>query len=83
MTEIGDHLEQAVERFIAKMRAFAGQLEPDERACLAALIGPGVAMAHRAPGDEVEAFEMSWEPSRLPDHLAQAVRDHGIEIIGL
>lgn len=74
--------DDATRRLLDKLREFASGLDPDERQVLAALVGPGVAMAHRED-DEVEAFGMSWEPRRLPERLADAVRDRNITVTGL
>lgn len=70
------------EALLGKVRRFASELEPDERELFAALVGPGVALAHRE-ADDVEAFAMTWEPTRLPAHLAAVVRDQDVQIHGL
>jgi serine/threonine protein kinase HipA of HipAB toxin-antitoxin module len=72
----------ATERLLGKLRDFVVALDDDEREVLAALIGPGVALAYRE-SDDVEAFGMTWEPQRLPEHLAETVRAHQLRIIGL
>lgn len=71
----------AAERLLAKVRLFASSLEADERELFAALLGPGVALAHR--DDEVVGFANTWEPRRLPAHLADVIRDHDVQITGL
>ena len=71
----------AAERLLAKGRLFASSLEGDERELFAALLGPGVALAHR--DDEVVGFANTWEPRRLPAHLADVIRDHDVQITGL
>mgnify|MGYP000314722006 CR=1 FL=1 len=71
----------AAERLLAKVRLFASSLEGDERELFAALLGPGVALAHR--DDEVVGFANTWEPRRLPAHLADVIRDHDVQITGL
>ena len=71
----------SAERLLAKLRGFVASLDTDERAALAALLGPGIAMAYR--DEDVEGFGVTWAPQQLPDHLAQIVRTSGVEIIGL
>ncbi len=70
------------ERLLEKVRAFAAELQPDERELFAALIGPGVALAHRDL-DDVEGYASSWEPRQLPEHLATLVRERGVHVVGL
>lgn len=41
---------EIAERLLAKVRAFVAGLDDDERQLFAALIGPGVALAHGAAG---------------------------------
>lgn len=72
---------EAAERLLAKVRLFAAGLDADERELFAALLGPGVALAHRE--DEVVGFANSWEPQRLPAHLATVIRDGNVRISGL
>lgn len=72
----------AAERLLDKVRGFAAGLEPDERELFAALVGPGVALAHRGL-DDVEGFAATWEPRRLPDHLAAMLREHDVHVVGL
>jgi len=78
MSEVVDVNEQ----LFAKLREFVAGLDDEERNVFAALIGPGVAAAYRDP-DEVEAYTLSWEPTRLPDHLAAAIRAKALRIVGL
>lgn len=66
--------------FLEKMRAFAEGLDPEERALLAALIAPGVDAAWGE--SEVSGFGMEWNPSLLPNHLADAIRDRNLRIEG-
>ena len=73
--------EQAAERLLDKLRTFIQGLDPDERLALAALIGPGIALAYR--DDDVEGFAQSWEPSQLPEHLATMIRAKNLRIEGL
>lgn len=72
----------SVERLLAKLRAFAEDLDEDERCAFAALVGPGVAMAY-ADKTEVSGFAMTWSRQTLPDHLAQSMRHHNIRVEGL
>jgi hypothetical protein len=78
--QMADSVE-AAERLLAKVRLFASSLETDERELFAALLGPGVALAHRE--DEVVGFANTWEPRRLPAHLADVIREHEVRISGL
>ena len=77
----------AAERMLDKLRDFVAGLDADERSALGALFGPGVAMAYRDvdgdEGDDVEGFAFTWEPKRLPDHLAAVVRDRNVRVTGL
>jgi hypothetical protein len=72
--------EKAAERLLDKLRSFSEGLDPDERLVLAALIGPGIALAY--PDDEVEGFAQRWEPSHLPEHLAAMIRARNLRIEG-
>jgi hypothetical protein len=75
---------EAAERMLDKLRDFVGGLDADERSALGALFGPGVAMAYRdVDGDDVEGFALTWEPKRLPDHLAAVVRERDVRVTGL
>ena len=77
MTEPAD----AVDRLLDKLKDFAAGLDPDERQVFAALVGPGVALAH-VEAEEVEGFSLSWRPRRLPEHLAAAIRDRDLRVEG-
>ena len=77
MTEPAD----AVDRLLDKLKEFTAGLDADERRVLAALVGPGVALAHRE-AEDVEGFSLTWEPRRLPDHLAAAIRDRDLRVEG-
>ena len=71
----------AATRLLDKLRTFASDsLDDEERGLLAALIGPGIGMAYRED-DEVEGFGVDWSPSRLPDFLADAIRDRSLRIV--
>ncbi|HEX7133248.1 MAG TPA: hypothetical protein VF228_11765 [Iamia sp.] len=66
---------------LAKVRAFASGLDPDERRVLAALLAPGVAAAWAEPSEpDVVGFE--WRPDDVTSHLAAAVRAEGLRIEG-
>ncbi|MCB1000797.1 MAG: hypothetical protein R2713_20440 [Ilumatobacteraceae bacterium] len=72
---------EAAERLLSKLRLFTSALTADERELFAALVGPGIALAHRE--DEVVGHAATWEPQRLPAHLAAVVRAHEVYISGL
>ena len=72
----------AAERLLAKVRAFTATLDAAERELFAALVGPGVALAHRDE-DDVEGFASTWEPRRLPEHLGAMLRTHEVRVVGL
>ncbi len=72
---------ESAERLLSKLRLFAAALTTDERELFAALVGPGIALAHR--DDEVVGHASVWEPRRLPAHLAEVVRSHEVYISGL
>jgi len=76
-TNTGD----AAEHLLDKVRTFAEALSPEERELFAALVGPGVALAHRE-ADDVEGFTSTWEPRRLPEHLSEVIRTRGVQVIG-
>jgi len=64
-----------------KLKAFSATLEPPQRALLAALLAPGVALAYE--GDEVVGFGMvDWIPDHLPRALERAVRERNLHISG-
>lgn len=71
------------ERMVAKLRAFAANdLDPSERAALAALLAPGVARA--LADDEVTGYAMEgWASTDLLDGLRAALRKGGIRVEGL
>jgi hypothetical protein len=71
----------AAERLLGKVRLFAAGLDDDERELFAALLGPGIALAHR--DDEVVGFQNTWELRQLPTHLAAVIRDRDVRVIGL
>ncbi|HSL56694.1 MAG TPA: hypothetical protein VK866_02525 [Acidimicrobiales bacterium] len=65
-----------------KLAAFAGELDDDERALLAALLAPGIAKAHQ-DDPEVMAFDgTTWLPTDLPQHLASQIRDRHLRVEG-
>jgi hypothetical protein len=82
MTDRSKNSRDVAEQLLDKVRAFAQTLDDDERELFAALVGPGVALAHREL-DDVEGFASTWEPKRLPDRLAEVVRTQGIRVIGI
>lgn len=77
-----------------KLRGFISTLDDDERALLAALLAPGVASAFRADEPEVVGFGIdhrpdgtdldegtgSWTPRRLPEALAEQIREQDFTI---
>lgn len=72
----------AAGRVLDKLRSFSQELDDLERATLAALLAPGIAMAYSSDsdddvaGDDVAGFGLvEWMPEHLPDALARAVRD--------
>ena len=72
----------AAARLLEKLRGFvAEQLDEDERALLAVLLAPGVAMAY--PDDEVVGFSVDWRASALPEALAVTLREGGLRVEGL
>jgi hypothetical protein len=72
----------AADTLLAKLRALVDdQLDPEERSLFAALIAPGIEQAYS--DSEVEGFGLEWTARRLPDALADAVRDRDIHITGL
>jgi hypothetical protein len=88
--------DTAADRMLTKLREFSAALDVDERAALAALIGPGVALAHggglppaTAADDDVTGFDhepgtgRTWTPSRLPTALSDALNVQGIRVVGL
>ncbi len=67
---------------LGKLRAFHESLDDPERKAFAALVGPGVALAHSG-GAEVLGFAGSWQPQALPTHLAEAIRGRNLRVEGL
>jgi hypothetical protein len=72
-------------RLLAKLRAFVGSLDDEERAVMAALLAPGVASAYAEPEPEPEVvgFGMSatpWRPERLTDALTGRIRHQHLRI---
>jgi hypothetical protein len=75
-------------RLLDRLRSLVAQLDSDERALLAALLAPGVALAYE-DDSEVAGFDGSpttgdvgWSPDRLPAHLRAAVRRRDLRIVG-
>lgn len=69
----------AAGRVLDKLRSFSHELDDLERATLAALLAPGIAMAYSDGGNEVAGFGLiEWMPEHLPDALARAVRDRDL-----
>lgn len=63
-----------------KLRGFIDTLDDRERATLGALLAPGVALAF-ADGEVVGfSAEVDWWPGRLPEALADEVRDRHVAI---
>lgn len=70
----------AARTMLAKLRDFTARLDDDERAHLAALLAPGVALAYG--DDEVEGYgRAGWAPTDLPGSLAAAVRERHLRIV--
>ena len=69
---------------LRRLRSFALSLPEEERVLLAALLGPGVALAYGesvGSGEDVTGFSMvDWSPAALPAHLAQAVRSQRMRV---
>lgn len=73
---------EAAGRLLDKLRSFVtDELDDDERALLAVLLAPGVALAY--PEDEVVGFSADWRATALPEVLAEALRSGGIRVEGL
>jgi hypothetical protein len=73
---------EAAGRLLDKLRAFVtDQLDDEERALLAVLLAPGVALAY--PADEVVGFGVDWRATALPETLAATLRDGGLRVEGL
>lgn len=73
----------AATSLLDKLGRFAAGLTPGERELFAALVGPGIASAHRVDEDDVSGFDHTWEPTSLPAHLAAAIRQRRITVHGL
>ena len=72
---------EVVVRLLAKLRRFAADdLDADERAVLAALLAPAVAMAYGET--EVAGFGVT-ELAPLPELVTEALRSAGIRVVGL
>lgn len=72
----------AADRLIEKLRAFAADLDEEERGLLGALIAPGIRLAY--PAEDVAGFDMvAWAEDALPASLAEAVRTSGVQVVGL
>ena len=72
----------AATRLLEKLRTFVAEdLDAEERALLAVLLAPGVAMAY--PDDEVSGFTVDWRANALPEALATVLRDGGLRVEGL
>lgn len=65
--------QERARRLLEKVRAFADDLDDDERELFAVLIGPGVEAL--TDTDEVSGFgqDQTWEPGSLRDRLSSAV----------
>lgn len=73
---------EPTDRMLSKLRDFVADLDTDERAAFAALVGPGVALAYR-DDDDVEGFGLRWGRQQLPDRLAESVRRLDLRVEGL
>jgi hypothetical protein len=75
--------DDAAQQMLAKLKAFVSrELDEEERALLAVLLAPGVAMAYNE--DDTFGFSMTtWRRGALPAALADAVRSGGITVVGL
>lgn len=81
---------EAAQRLLDKLAAFiADELDDEEKAMFAKLLAPGVALAYQTPPlIDVEAagggaIDVEWQPSALPDALAEALRERGVHVVGL
>jgi hypothetical protein len=74
----------SAQRLLDKLKAFAESLDDEERAVLAALVAPAVALAYSEP--DVEGYDfgggVGWRPEALPESLAEAVRGRDLRIVG-
>lgn len=73
---------EATERMLDKLRTFQESLDAAERRAFAALVGPGVALAHSG-GADVLGFAGSWQPQTLPTYVAEAIRGRDVRVEGL
>ena len=74
---------EAAARLLEKLRTFvAEQLDEEERALLAVLLAPGVAMAYPDDADVV-GFSVDWRANALPEALAVKLREGGLRVEGL
>ncbi|MEX1008148.1 MAG: hypothetical protein WD271_09945 [Acidimicrobiia bacterium] len=73
----------AADRLLAKLRRFAEEdLDTEERALLARLLAPGVALAFEE--SEVDGFQMvEWPEDDLGSALADALRRSNLRVEGL
>lgn len=83
-------MPDAADRLFAKLREFTAGLDPEERALFSALVAPGVASAYDDASDDVTGFSLDdeddivmWSPQRLPDALADVIRDRDVRVEGL
>ena len=68
----------ASERMLAKLRTFMSALDPDERDVLAALLAPGIALAHRGEAGGPGGPGPSGEPGDVEaEVLGFGVREVG------
>lgn len=75
---------EPADRLLEKIRRFVRtELDDEERGLFAALLAPGVALAHE-PEDEVTGFSVTdWRPTALPDTLGETLRRGGVRVEGL
>ena len=72
----------AAARLLGRLRAFAMDLDNDERELFAVLVGPGI--QELTGGDEVTGFGadgLRWEPGSLRSQLAAAVDESEWQIV--
>lgn len=70
-------------RLLARLLAFARELDDEERALFAALLAPGLARVWQDEEDVSGFGSVTWLPERLPEELHRAVREQGLRIEGL
>jgi hypothetical protein len=74
-------------RLLDRLRWLAAQLDSEERALLAALLAPGVALAYQEDskatlfGGSPTTGDVGWSPDRLPAHLRNAIRRRDLRIV--